>query len=221
MTYRFSEGAKFYFADYSADLAASISASSISNANPAVATTATQSYALGNELLLEGSWDEATDSIYRVGGTVTTTSVALLGLNSTNTALFPSSGSAGTLKKVNTWTEIPQVLDISTSGGDAKFATVSPMARTIDLQFPIGSNPMTYELILGHDPSLAAYQTMVNLSRTRAKVAFKGVAPDASATSGYEYGFGYMHVAEASQKQRGNAKRVTVLFTFLNKFITY
>lgn len=220
MAYNFPEGTKFYFADYANNLATALAVTAISNANPAVATTATNTYATGDELLLEGSWEDATDSIYRAG-TVTATTAALLGLNATNTALFPASGAAGTVKKITTWTEIPQVLDINTSGGDAKFATVSPMARRTDIQFPNGFNPMTYELILGHDPTLAAYQTMLDLSRTNAKVAFKGVAPNATATSGYEYGFGYLSIPEAAQKQRGNANRVTATFTFLNKFLSY
>lgn len=218
--YNFPEGTKFYFADYSTNLATSIAASAISNANPAVATTATQAWATGDELLLEGSWDDATDSIYRAGS-VTTTTAGLLGLNSTSTTLYPSTSSAGTLKKITTWTEIPQVLGIQTSGGDAKFGTVSPLGRRTDINFPIGFNPMTYTLTLGHDPSLAAYITMVNLSRTNAKVCFKGVAPNASATSGYEYGFGYLLIQEAAQKQRGQANQVTATFAFLNKFLTY
>lgn len=220
MAYKFPEGTKWYFADYATNLATGIVVSSISNANPAVATTATNTYAIGDELLLEGSWQSVSDSIYRATA-VTSTSATLGGLNSTNSARFPSSSSAGTLKKINAWTEIPQVLDINTTGGDAKFATVSPMDREIDLQFPIGYNPMTYELTLGHDPTITAYQTMLNLSRTNAKVAFKGVAPDASATSGYEYGFGYLSIPEAAQRQRGNANRVTATFTFLGRFITY
>lgn len=218
--YNFPEGTKFYFADYSSNLASSISVTSISNANPAVATTATNTYAVGDELLLEGSWEEATDSIYRATA-VTSTSATLGGLNSTSTALFPSSSSAGTLKKVTTWTEIPQVLSIQTNGGDAKFGNVSPLGRRTDIQVPIGFNPMSYTLTLGHDPTLAAYVTMLNLSRTTAKVAFKGVAPNATATSGYEYGFGYLLVQEAPTKQRGQANQVTATFAFLNKFLTY
>lgn len=220
MAYSFPEGTKFYFAAYASDLASSIAVSAITNANPAVATTATNTYAVGDEVLLEGSWDEATDTIYRLSA-ATATTATLSGLNSTSTALYPSSSAAGTLKKISSWNEIPQVLGIQTSGGDAKFGTVSPLGRRTDINVPIGFNPMTYALTLGHDPSLATYIEMLDLSRTTAKVAFKGVAPNATATSGYEYGFGYLSVQEASQKQRGQANQVVATFTFLNRFTSY
>ncbi len=220
MAYNFPEGTRFYFSAYSG-FAAAINVSAITNANPAVATTATNTYAANDEVLLEGSWDEATDTIYRLSA-ATATTATLSGLDSTSTTLFPSTSAAGTLKKISTWTEIPQVLNVQSNGGDVKFGTVSPLGRSIDINQPVGFNSTTYTLTLGHDPTLSAYITMLGISRVRGtKVAFKGVAPNATATSGYEYGFGYLAIQEAPQKQRGQANQVTATFTFLNKFITY
>ena len=219
MAYTFPEGSKFFFSAYSG-FASSISVTSITNANPAVATTATNTYAVGDEVLYEGSWDEATDSIYRLTA-ATATTATLGGLDTTSTGLFPVGGSAGTLKKISSWTEIPQVLEINTQGGDPKFGTVSPLGRRTDITQPVGFNPTIYTLTLGHDPALAAYVTMLGLSRTNAKVAFKSTAPNATATNGYEYGFGFLAIQEAPSKQRGQANRVTATFTFLNKFLTY
>lgn len=221
MAYYFPEGSKLFFADYSgAAFASSISVTSITNANPAVATTASNTYATNDEVLYEGGWDEATDSIFRLSA-ATATTATLSGLNTTSTALYPVGGSAGTLKKIVTWTEIPQVLTISTQGGDARMSTISPLGRRNDINVPTGFNAMSMQITMGYDPSLAAYTTMLGLSRTLTKIGFKMVTPAASATTGLAYGFGYLSIAEAPQLQRGQANQVTASITFLNKFTSY
>ena len=219
MAYFFPEGSKLFFSDYTA-FASSINVTSITNANPAVATTATNTYAVNDELLLEGSWDEITDSIFRASA-VTSTSVTFAGLNTTSTALFPTGGSAGTLKKISSWTEIPQVLGIQTQGGDARMSTISPLGRRNDISVPTGFNAMTMQVTMGYDPSLAAYQTMLGLSRTLTKIGFKMVTPAPTATTGLGYGFGYISVPEAPQLQRGQANQVVATVTILNKFTSY
>jgi hypothetical protein len=82
---------------------------------------------------------------------------------------------------------------------------------------PTGFNAMSINVTLGHDPSSANYQTMLDISRTLSKVAFKMVLSGGAVA----YGFGYMSVSEAPQLNRNQANQVNAAITLLGRFISY
>lgn len=213
MAYYFPEGSKFYF---SKTFAAAKTVSAITNASPAVATSTAHGYVDGDEILLTSGWEDATDTVFRVDQ-LTADTFELEGLNTTNTNFFPSGSGAGEARKVSTWVEIPQVLSISTSGGDARFTTISPLAKRNDINVPTGFNAMSINVTLGHDPANANYQTMLDISRTLEKVAFKMVLSGGAVA----YGYGYMSVSEAPQLNRNQANQVNAAITLLGRFMSY
>lgn len=213
MAYYFPEGSKFYF---SKTFAAAKTISAITNASPAVATSSAHGYVDGDEILLTSGWEDATDTVFRVDQ-LTADTFALMGLNTTNANFYPSGSGAGEARKVSTWVEMPQVLGISTSGGDARFTTISPLAKRNDINVPTGFNAMSISITLGHDPSNANYQQMLDISRTLERVAFKMVLSGGAVG----YGFGYMNVAEAPQLNRNQANQVNASITLLGRFMSY
>ena len=76
-------------------------------------------------------WEDATDTVYRIDQQ-SVDNFQLLGLNSTNTDFYPAGTGTGTASKISNFQEIPQVLTISTTGGDPRFTTISPIARRKD-----------------------------------------------------------------------------------------
>ena len=110
-----------------------------------------------------------------------------------------------------------QVLGISTSGGDARFTTISPLAKRNDINVPTGFNAMSINVTLGHDPANANYQQMLDISRTLEKVAFKMVLSGGAVA----YGYGYMSVSEAPQLNRNQANQVNAAITLLGRFMSY
>ena len=213
MAYYFPEGSKFYF---SKTFAAAKAISAITNAAPAVATATAHGYVDGDEILLTSGWEDATDTVYRVDQ-LTADTFKIEGLNTTNTNFYPTGSGAGEARKVSTWVEMPQVLNISTSGGDARFTTISPLAKRNDINVPTGFNAMSISITLGHDPSNANYQQMLDISRTLEKVAFKMVLSGGAVG----YGYGYMNVAEAPQLNRNQANQVNASITLLGRFMSY
>ncbi|MCA3303795.1 MAG: hypothetical protein INF98_16695 [Roseomonas sp.] len=213
MAYFFPEGSSIQF---STTLATARTVTAATNANPAVLTASAHAYVTNDEVLYTSGWEDATESVYRVTVTDANT-FSLQGLNSSNTSFFPSGSGTGTTERLSAWTSIPQVLNISTSGGDARFTTVSPLARRNDINVPTGFNALTMQITMGHDPSLAAYQTMLNISRTLSKVALKMVLTG----GGTMYGWGYMNVSEAPQLNRNQANQVTAAVTLLGRAISY
>lgn len=213
MAYYFPEGSKFYF---SQTLAAAKNVTAVTNASPAVATSTAHGYSDGNEVLFTSGWEDATDTVFKVDQ-LTADTFGLLGLNSADTAFYPAGTGTGTAQLVSNWVEIPQVLGISTSGGDARFTTISPLAKRNDINVPTGFNAMSMTLTLGHDPANANYQTMVDIARSLRKCAFKMVL--AGGATGY--GYGYMNVSESPTLNRNQANQVTAALTFLGRFMSY
>lgn len=213
MSYFFPEGSKLYF---SQTLGAAKSVTAASNASPAVATSVAHGLVDGDEVLFTSGWEDATDSVFKVDQ-LTADTFSLLGLNTTNVNFFAAGSGTGSVQKVSTWVEVPQVLGVSTSGGDARFTTISPLAKRNDINVPTGFNAMSMTITMGHDPSNANYQTMLDIARTLTKVAFKLVL-SGGATA---YGYGYMSVSEAPSMNRNQANQVNAAITFLGRFISY
>ena len=160
MSYYFPEGTKLF---YSVTFAAAKTVSALSNANPASATSAAHGYIDNDEVLFLSGWEEANESVFRVDQ-IDAATHTFLGLDATNTQLFPPGGGVGTTQKISTWVEVPQVLTITGSGGDAKYGTIAPLAKRQEIQRAIGFNASATNFTMGWDPANATYQAMLALA---------------------------------------------------------
>jgi hypothetical protein len=213
MAYTFPEGSAFYF---SSTFAATKTISALTNANPAVATSTAHGYVDDDIVLVSSGWEDATDSLYKVNQTATDT-FELLGLNASSTSFFPAGSGTGTASLVSSWVSIPQILSVSTQGGDARFTQVNLLARRNATQVPTGFNPASMTLSLAFDPSNANYITMLDLSRGLTPVAFKMVLSGGAMMLAY----GYMSVSEVPSLNVNQVNAVNCSLTFLNKPISY
>ena len=213
MAYYFPEGSSIQFSN---TLATAKTVTVATNANPAALTSTAHGYVTGDEVLFTSGWEDATDTVFKVT-VIDANSFSLQGLNSTSTSFYPAGGGTGSTQKLSAWSAVPQVLNISTSGGDARFTTVSPLAKRNDINVPTGFNALSMTMTMGHDPSNATYQTMLDISRTLSKVAIKMVLGG----GGTMYGYGYMSVAEAPTLSRNQANQVNAALTVLGRAISY
>ena len=185
-------------------------------ANPAVATCPGHGYTTGDEIMLSSGWEDATDSVYKIES-VDANSFKILGLDSTNTSFFPAGSGGGSAQKLSAWTAIPQVLTISASGGDARFTDVNPLAKRNGIRIPTGFNATSVTLSLGFDATTPAYKTMVGISRSLSKVAFKQVLSGGSV----QYGYGYLTVSEFPKLNNNQVNTVDAALTFLGRTMSY
>ena len=213
MAYSFPEGSRFYF---STTFASAITVTALTNANPAVATATAHGLSNADELLTASGWDDATDTVWRASGIAANT-FELSGLDSTNTSFYPTGTGTGTVRKVTNWVEMLQVLNIATSGGDARYTQIEPLSRRNSISVPTGFNPSSLTFTLGWDPTLAFYQTLVGVSRTLTKVAVKIVISG----GGTAYAYGQIAVSEQPSMNRNQANTVTAALTALGRLITY
>lgn len=213
MAYSLPEGSSQQFSN---TLAAAKTITAITNANPAVATCTAHGYTTGDEIMLSSGWEDATDSVYKIES-VDSNSFKILGLDSTNTSFFPAGSGGGSAQKLSAWTAIPQVLTISASGGDARFTDVNPLAKRNGIRIPTGFNATSVTLSLGFDVTTPAYKTMVGISRSLSKVAFKQVLSGGSV----QYGWGYLNVSEFPKLNNNQVNTVDAALTFLGRTMSY
>lgn len=213
MAYSLPEGSSQQFSN---TLAAAKTITAITNANPAVATCTGHGYTTGDEIMLSSGWEDATDSVYKIES-VDANSFKILGLDTTNTSFFPAGSGGGSAQKLSAWTAIPQVLTISASGGDARFTDVTPLAKRNGIRIPTGFNATSVTLSLGFDATTPAYKTMVGISRSLSKVAFKQVLSGGSV----QYGWGYLTVSEFPKLNNNQVNTVDAALTFLGRTMSY
>ncbi|WP_250501971.1 phage tail protein [Caballeronia sp. AZ7_KS35] len=213
MGYSFPEGSKFFFSE---TFASAKAITALSNANPAVATSAAHGFVDGNEILLSSGWEDAGDSVFVVDQ-LTTDSFAIKSLNTSDTKWYSPGGGVGSAQLISNWIEIPQILTISTSGGDPKFTTVAPLGRRNAVNIPTGFNASGITLSLAHDESNANFQEMKDISRSLRPVAFKMTLSGGVAS----YGYGYLAVSEIPQLNANQVNTVTASFSLLGKAMSY
>lgn len=213
MAYFFPEGSSQQF---SQTFASAKTITALTNANPAVATSTAHGYATNDEILLTSGWEDATDSVYKVT-VIDVDSFSIQGLDTSDTSFFPAGTGTGSAQKLSAWTAIPQVLTISSSGGDARFTDVAPLSRRNALKIPTGFNATSVTLSLAHDASNANYQTMLGISRTLTKVAFKQAISGGATT----YGYGYMNVSEMPKLNNNQVNTVDAAITVLGRSVSY
>lgn len=212
MSFNLPEGAKFQF---STALAAAKPVSTITNASPAVATATAHGLATDDEFLFISGWEDATNAIYRANN-LTADTFGIKGLDASNTNFFGVGSGIGTVQKITGWTDIPQVLTIGNSGGDARFTTVQLLSSRNAIQLPTGFNAASVTLTLAHDATLASYQTMLGISRNFTKVAFRVLM-----SGSVSYGYGHMSVSEVPQMQSGQVNQVNCAISFVGRPISY
>lgn len=214
MAYSTPAGTKFYV---SSTFAAVKTATNVTNANPAVVTSASHGYVDDNEVLVLSAWEEINEMVVTVNQTDTNT-FELMGVNTTDTTLHVADGGdSSTFALISSWIEIPQVLTLSPGGGDMRQVAVNPVGRRNGIVLPDGFNAVTIGFTIGHDVSLTNWDTLQNLGRTQTKVAYKSVKPNGATT----YAYGYFIMSEVVNQQSGQADFVNANFFALGRTISY
>lgn len=148
MSFRLPNGSTF---DFAATYSPEVTVTSISNANPAIASATAHGFAQGDIVVLTSGWVKLTGRAFKVG-TVTTDTFQLLGVDTTSTQRYPAGTSAGTAKSVETWVNIPQITEVASSGGEQQFYQFGFLEEDEDRQIPTTKSPSTLTLTVADDP---------------------------------------------------------------------
>lgn len=106
---------------------APITFTAASNATECELTVASASGILAGDVVqVSSGWLKLDNMVLRVKS-VTSNKIVLEAFDTTDITKFPAGTGAGTLRKIDSWITMPQVMTLSTEGGDQ---------QTISVQFP-------------------------------------------------------------------------------------
>jgi hypothetical protein len=131
--------------------------SAISNASPAVATlAASHGIVAGDYIEVTSGWSRLTDKVVRAG-TVTANDVELLGIDSTLTNVYSAGGGAGSVRKVTGWTQLSQILQSTSNGGEQQFLEYQFLESDAQKRIPTFKSAAGLSFSIADDPTLAGY----------------------------------------------------------------
>lgn len=160
MSVKLPNGAKVSIAA----LGAAIAVTAISNAAQAVVSAAANGLAENDIVLMSSGWSPLNDRAFRAVD-VEATEFTLEKVDSTSVAKYPAGASAGSFRKAaaNDWTQITQVLDTASAGGDPQFWNYSFLedASGDEKQMPTGTSPVTFTFTLADDADLPHYDVLL------------------------------------------------------------
>lgn len=123
----------------------------LTNASPAVATAAAHGLAEGDIIAVDSGWTRLDGRGVRVGAIASGT-FALGNVNTTSTQQYPAGSGIGSVREVTSFTEISQITELNSTGGDQQFLTFGFLADDDDRQMPTTKNPITLTITVADDP---------------------------------------------------------------------
>lgn len=160
--------------------AAASAVSAATNATECVITVAAaHGIVVGDFVEFTSGWDLATGRIFRVK-TVVTNDVTLEGFNTTSTTNFPAGTGTGTVRRITAWTQITQVQNVGSSGGDQQYADITSITDRTQKQIPTTRSPQEINLTVFDDPALAWYTPVQTASDSSTPAAVRFVFPNNS-----------------------------------------
>lgn len=148
MGYKLPNGGTF---QHAATYAAALAFATISNATEAVATVVGGTLAAGDIVLLTSGWSKLDSKVVRVKA-ATAVAITLEGIDTSDTQIFPGGSGGGTMRKVMSWVQIPQISDVAFSGGDQNYLDVVFLEDDQGKQIPTDKSAASMVLTLADDP---------------------------------------------------------------------
>jgi len=151
MGYKIPNGGTF---EHAATYAAALPFSAISNASEAICTVTGATLVVGDIVLVTSGWTALNNKVVRVKA-ATATAITLEAIDTTSTTTYPVGSGVGSLKKVLTWVQIPQITDVAFSGGDQNYQDVVFLEDSQGRQIPTDKAAASMVLTVADDPTLA------------------------------------------------------------------
>ena len=155
--------------------AAALTVTAASNASETVLTVV-NTLVVGDYVEFVSGWSRASNRVFRVKSP-TGTNLVLEDLDTTSTSQYPASSGVGTIRKINTWTQISQISGLTSSGGEPQYTTFSFLEQDFDTQIPTTTSAQTLALEIADDATLPGYLALRTVALSRAQTALRATLP--------------------------------------------
>lgn len=126
------------------------------NAAPCVMTSATHGLSNGDYVMVQSGWSRLTDRVFRVANVAADT-FELEGTDTSDTDIYPAGSGVGSAEKVASWTQLTQVLGVTSQGGEQQYATYQPLEGDREVRIPTIKSGGGLDIEVGDDPTLAGF----------------------------------------------------------------
>lgn len=138
-------------------IAAAVTITAITNANPAVATATAHGLTEGDYTRITSGWSRLTDKVVRVGTVADANTFQLEGYDTTDTDVYPAGSGIGTSEEITAWTQITQILQSTTNGGEQQFLEYQFLEADAQRRIPTFKSASGLTFSVADDPTLAGY----------------------------------------------------------------
>lgn len=193
--------------------------SALSNAAEAVATLdSTTGLADGDYVKVASGWSRLNNRVVRVKSvSASPATVVFEGIDTSDTEDYPAGSGTGTLVEVTTWTQISQIMESTSSGGEQQFVTYSFLEQDFESQLPTVQSPIAINLQIADDPTLAGYIAAKAAAETRALTPLRATLPNSSKLL-YN---GYVSLNETPSMTKNQLMAVTATFSLQSRPVRY
>lgn len=207
-------GTTFFVASaYTAPQATTI----VSNATEAIVTCTAHGYANGDIVEITSGWGRLNRRNYRIKSVAANTFV-LEGADTTSTTFYPVGTGIGTVRKISTFTQITQVMNPTSSGGEPIPVEYKYVESDVKYSINDGFTATNYGMNLDADAiSTAGYAAVKTLTEVQTDTCLKMVTRSGSLI------FQPCTVAlnESVKLQDGSINQVSVAFNGNNRLTRY
>jgi hypothetical protein len=194
----------------------SIPMTTVSNANPAVVGSVAHGLANGAIFAVTSGWAKLNDRVVRASG-VAANNFNLEGMDTTSTAAYPAGTGTGSVRPVTAFTQISQILDLQTSGGDMQFTSYSFLEQDFETQLPTQASPQNMTITIADDQALAGYIALKAAAEARDTRVLRLTLPNGSILL-YN---GYVSFNETPVMTKNQVMGVRATFSLLSKPVRY
>ncbi|MGF1873749.1 phage tail protein [Photobacterium frigidiphilum] len=180
--------------------------SALSNASDPVATVTGNTIVANDMVIVQSGWSTINDRVAKVGATS-----KLMGLDTSDTTVFPSGTGGGKLTKVSDWQQITQVLSSETSGGDQQFTTYSFLENDFETQIPTRKSPVVLTLSIADDDSLPGYIALKKASDAKVTGVVRATLPNGATL----YYHAYVSVNETPSMTKDQVMAIAVTISLI------
>lgn len=195
--------------------ASALTVTAASNASSCVLTV-TNTLVAGDIIEFTSGWSRANGRVFRVSA-ATASTVTVEGLDTTSTVQYPSASGIGSIRKINTFTQVTQIMGCTSSGGEPQYQTFSFLEQDFDSQIPTTTSAQSLALEIADDPALAGYQAIKAIALSRAATALRLTFP----AGGFMFYSGIFAFDETPSLTKGNLMSVKAGVALQNRPVRY
>jgi len=163
-----------------------LTVTTLTNANPGVATSTAHGLSNGDYVVVTSGWSRLNNRLVRVAG-VTANTFELEGINTTDTDIYPSGSGIGSVREVTTFTQITQVLQPTSQGGEQQFLAYQFLEDDAQTEIPTTKTAGGFNFSVADDPTLTGYIAMAAANDDREARALRVNLANGSKLCYYAY----------------------------------